>query len=132
MHKLSKTAIAQRQALYVRLRDAYAALSAALDAFNADVQHAWAAVDSAQEEYNAVTDDVADWMRDIASQIEAYMSERSEKWQDSARGQAYADWQGAYEQELETVALEPPEELTLDTDDPCEVLDGLPEAIDLG
>jgi len=51
------------------------------------------------------------------------MSDRSEKWQDSERGQAYEQWKGEYEgNHLEEIDLDMPDALEVTLGDQAETL----------
>jgi hypothetical protein len=84
----------------------------------------------AQDAYNEAVADANAWLGEIASEIDDYISERSEKWQDSERGQAYRAWHEVFTAELEDVELDEPDVLELETGDQVEALD-CPEEVDL-
>ncbi len=49
---------------------------------------------------------------DIVSQMDEYMSDRSEKWQESAAGQNYEAWKSEWENaQIEPIEIEMPEEI---------------------
>ena len=80
---------------------------------------------------NTTTGAVAEangWLADVAEVIADYISERSEKWAKSDRGQAYIGWQDEYATfELEEVDLDPPDALYLDTGPQVDELEGRSE-----
>jgi hypothetical protein len=92
MKKLSKMLLQDRDAICQHLRTQYEALEGAVEALNAAIEEQWEAVADALAHYNETVSQANEWLSTVSSEIEGYMSERSEKWQDSERGQAYGEW----------------------------------------
>ena len=79
---------------------------------------------------HAVIDKANDWRVAVYREIQAYIDERSAKWRDSERGQAYQEWLSEYEYvSLNHTDLDMPEELTLDDGDQTDMLEGLSETV---
>ena len=96
MKRLSKDRKQQRADLVTRLNDAAEAVRAALVAVNAEIA---GKLNSAIENYNLILS-VAEAFRDeIVSELEHYASDRSDRWQNSERGQSHEAWK----QELEVL-----------------------------
>ena len=128
MKTLTKPDIARRNALCVLVQSARADLDAAVAAYNDTVQTAFAGVHIAAEVYNGLIEEAKEWAHVIASEIEGYIQERSERWQESERGQAYAHWLTEYEEvSLDTADIETPDPLEWDGEDASSILEGLPE-----
>jgi hypothetical protein len=105
-----------RDVICQQLRTQYEALEEAVDAFNAAMEAQWEGVANALEAYNSTVEQANEWLSMVSSEIEAYMSDRSEKWQDSERGQAYEQWKNEFESnDLEAVELDMPAALELYT-----------------
>jgi len=140
MTKLTKPMITERDETQRALAEAHADLEAAVETFNTQrgrhwgdlvaaledyneqVTELWTAVAEAQSVYNAAVERANTWLADVASDIEAYMNDRSEKWADSPRGQAYSAWHDAYESAtLEESELEEPAEVEVDEPEDLEV-----------
>jgi hypothetical protein len=96
--------------------DRRAAISAKLGAMAQEVEQAHHDLAAAIATYNAVIADyneavsAADgFAQDMASAIEAYMDEKSDRWLESDKGQAFADWKDEFDaadfDELETVEV---------------------------
>ena len=129
MNHLSTPQLSERDALCDRLRDTYAALEAALDAYNAATSVHWPPIAEALSAYSRVVEEAKGWCEDIATTIQSEIEEHSDTWQEGDKGQAFAAWQAEWEQaDLETIEMEAPEPLSLDVNDQSEVLDALPEA----
>ena len=127
MNKLSKEQLTARDTLCEALRTSHAALTEALEAFNNVMDQAWPGAEEALADYNHLVAQANAWLGEIAGEMQEYMDERSEKWQESERGQAYDGWRQEFEDELEEIELERPKELTLETDDQAERLEGCAE-----
>lgn len=124
MDKLSKTEVAELERLMGLLQAKHEALESAVEAFNDAMSHEWPSVEAAQDEFNAVVDEFTTFRQDVAADIRGSIDERSEKWQDSARGQAFEAWVEPYEDEqlVDQSALECPEPLALDVEAPQDAL----------
>jgi hypothetical protein len=157
MKKLSKELLASKAAITAALNEHYEKLSDAIDSYNTEVDRLYGALAEALdvynngiseafdlllatplEEYNQAVTDALQWGQDAADEIEDYMSDRSDKWRESDRGQAYEEWQNEFasfnpeEIEIdqpELVEVEEPEELTLEEENPADELDQLPEEL---
>jgi hypothetical protein len=77
---------------------AHAELTEAIETYNAVIAS-----------YNEVVTEATGFAEDMASAIGAYIDEKSEKWQDSDRGQAFTDWQDEFQnadfEEIDTVEV---------------------------
>ena len=128
MKTLTKAHLAARDALCVRLVQSYCALGAALQLTTDTLATAWETVNTALDAHNAIVGEANDWREDIASQIQNTIDDHGDQWQESMRGQAYAEWVDAWENgTLDTIELEAPEMPELDIDDQSTALGGLPE-----
>ena len=68
--------------------------------------------------------------RKMSGEMQGYIDDRSEKWQEGERGQAYMAWQQEFsDNDLEAIELDQPEPLELSTGDQTEILEGLAEEI---
>lgn len=122
MKKLSRQNIAQRDAIIKKLADAAGALeeeqealTEALDAFNAKI-----------DAYNEALEEAREFTQDMASEIDSYMSERSERWLDGDAGQAYEEWKSEWEN-VELEDLEHIETPDFPEPDHIETLEQAPE-----
>jgi hypothetical protein len=94
MKRLSKDRKQQRADLVTRLNDAAEAVRAALVTVNAEIA---GKLNSAIENYNLILS-VAEAFRDeIVSELEHYASDRSDRWQNSERGQIHEAWKQEWE-----------------------------------
>lgn len=96
MKSLSKAEQEQRADIAGRLRegwskleDAYAQVTSAISDFNVE-----------RESYNEIVQEAESFAQDIASQIEGYMDERSDKWREGDRGQEYEAWLSAWQNDV--------------------------------
>src|SRR2546423_1733543 len=61
------------------------------------LETAASAVEAVVEAYNTVLEEAREFAADVRSDIEEYISKRSEKWQESETGQSYASWLSEWE-----------------------------------
>ena len=128
MKTLSLIDLARRNTLCVRVQAAREDLDAAIEAYNDTVQTAFASVHIAADVYNGLIAEAQEWAEDIAGQIENYFEDRSERWREGKRGQAYDAWMIAYQEiSLEPADIETPDPLEWDGEDAASILEGLPE-----
>lgn len=130
MKKLSKADTTHLQEHIEAMQNAWEAMYAATDAFNALVEKAWEDVADACATYNGTVEAFHQWQTDTAAAIREYIDARSEKWQTGPVGEAYAAWIEPYEDEglIETVDLDAPEPIDPDCGDPAEALYALNDA----
>ena len=130
MTKLTKTDIALRDEVANRLQDKYGELTAAIEAYNNAIQELWGPVEVAMNEYNEAIGDANAWKTDRAQEMQEYIDERSEKWQESDKASEYETWKSQYEEDFEQVELEAPEGLSDgDVEDYSQLLWELPEGV---
>ena len=129
MQKLTKAHLTSRDQLIEDLNDTYEALEDAVSAYNTTLAEAWNEVLSAEEAYNDATQAAQEWLKDRAAEIQAYIDERSEQWQDSDRGKAYGEWKETFDLSLDDSDLDEPDELHVQVDNHADTLSALPEAL---
>lgn len=113
MKKISKLDLQRRNKIAEELKDAREKLEASL----AGLEEIYKVYNDAKQEAKAYCDD-------IAAQIEQYIGEKSEAWQEGENGQRWQSWMETYngfDIELET---EVPE---FDEEDYAETLEQMPE-----
>ena len=129
MEKLTQTHLASRDTLVAALNETYEALEDAVSEYNTTLAEAWNEVLSAEEAYNAAVGEAQEWLKDRAAEIQAYIDERSEQWQDSDRGKAYGAWKETFDLSLDDSDLDEPDELHVQVDNHADTLSALPEAL---
>lgn len=131
LKKLSKNDLAAREDLVKRLNEAFSALNNSIDEFNSALQARWAEVEDAQNVYNAVIGDAQAWRDEIVGQIDDYIGERSEKWHEGDKAEAYETFKGEYEGlDLTESDMSAPDELSIEIDNAAESLEQLPDAVE--
>src|SRR5262245_61417950 len=117
MRKLTKEAMAERDALQPKFDKAFEALLDTVQAFNTLMEQQWETVTQAVETYNAVVQEGREWVGEQTSDMEQFQLERSERWLESDAGQRYAAWIQQFETvDLRDVELEAPATLELELD----------------
>ena len=91
MKKLSKDDIKRRDAHVKKLT-----------ATKADIESAVSDLNTAIDEYNNELEVARGWIEDLVSSIDEYISEKSDDWQESDRGSAFATWKD----DLEAIEFE--------------------------
>jgi hypothetical protein len=72
---------------------------------SAEVERLWSeyedavnALNEAISDLNSTVDDMNSFVQEVATQMEDFYDEKSEKWQQSDTGSAYSDWKSEWEQ----------------------------------
>jgi hypothetical protein len=90
------------------LLDAETALLKAYEAFRAGSGE-WTDVERSDRDYRQVIDGANTFIATIHEDQEDYFSERTEKWQESEKGQAYQEWMNEWDIEISPDELPEPE-----------------------
>lgn len=115
MQKLSKQQSERLATLCGELREA-----------EDEVNDAFDTLDSCVSEYNQKADEVNEFLREVEGDIDNYINEQSEQWQESERGEAYSSWLEEWALSVDPIEVERPE-IPIDVD----TVEGLPEEPEL-
>ncbi len=63
-------------------------------------------LENALNDYNCVIAEINSFMSDMREKMEEYQSEKSEKWQEGDKGEAYSNWISSWENELEEADID--------------------------
>lgn len=121
--KLSKQDT-QRKAGYVEdLEKAWGELGQAIATYNAEAEKLRAPVEAAVTRYNEVLGEARGFVEDVASQADSDFDEKSEKWQESDKGEAASEYRDAWQNiELDDLTLDWPDAFGIqDPDHVCEL-----------
>jgi hypothetical protein len=128
MKSLTKQQTTDRADIAARLRDAASDIESAVEKFNVATAEAKGELEAAVMTYNERMAE-ADEFRDVTvGDMQGHYDERSEKWQESERGQAYLNWINEWEgAELGEVEIDFPNDLETPDLSAADVLEGLPD-----
>lgn len=126
---LSKAQIIERDELVASITIASKSLADAIDSYNETVRVAREALDAKIAEYNEALEPARGFASDFASAMSDAVGERSEKWQESEKGEAassfVSEWEGA---EFGDFEIDDVEEIEAPEEDAAETLENLPES----
>ncbi len=126
--KLTKDETGQRQELSRKLSEAAAKLSGAIDAFNAGLEQLKAPVEAAADEYNSLISDAREFAENIASQADADIGDKSDRWTESDRGQAAVQWRDEWQGiSMDDVDVQYPDDIDPPDLDHSDNLEAMPE-----
>lgn len=94
MDKLTKADLQRRDDLTERLRSS----AEALEQEHTDLTTAIETFNRKLDAHNEIINEASGWRDDLVSEIDEFVSNKSEKWQDGDKGQAVADWKNELEQ----------------------------------
>ena len=128
MNALSKNQSKAKADASQALRTAAEQVTAAVGAFNKAVEDAQQSVTEALAAYNAVLENTCGFAEQIVADMQESYDGRSEKWQESERGQAYKDWLDEWcGLCLDEIEIDFPDDLDEPDLSAAETLDDLPE-----
>lgn len=100
----------------VKMLESTSGVAQLFDDLDAAVEEAREKINGIIAEINEAKDDAREILDDAAMEAESYWDERSEKWQEGDRGQAYDEWKNrlreladAAAETVEDVEITPPE-----------------------
>lgn len=131
MKGLTKEQRERLDAIVASLEDKFNKLTAAVDEYNDALSTMWGEVERAQRDYNEAVSDAIDFRDEIVGEVETYMGERSEKWQEGERAESYenfkSEWEGVDLSESEMSAQD---DLDVDVNNAGDGLGNLPTEIE--
>lgn len=114
MKRLSKQEQQQRDSLVEAMLTARNKVCDAVDEYNNKISELWQPLEDALTEYNNAVTDAQNFRDEIVGQMDDYIGERSEKWQEGDAGQAYQEWKDSWEAlSLEPFEVDQPEGIDL-------------------
>lgn len=131
MKTLTKNQLAEKARLGLALHQAAQKVDTAIAAFNHVLDEAKAPVEQALEEYNDALRQAAEFCEEVASDQQSYFDDKSEKWQESDRGQEYQQWMNDWANVcLDEATVELPDEVEVPDLSAPDTLEDLPDEAD--
>lgn len=96
MKSISKEQLDRRTELAAKIEAAQARLLQDMNKFNEESRERYGAIEGSQRELNDLLEEVREFVDDIKLELESYYDEKSEKWQESDRGQEFYEWIGKW------------------------------------
>lgn len=132
MFKLTKQESERRAEHVEKLRSAWGNVDDAVRAYNEALAPLKEAVEKAVEEYNEAMNEARGFAEDVVSQADEDISDKSERWQESEKGQAVIEWKGEWERiSFDDLSTEFPDELSIDEPDHIGELEEVAEEADI-
>ena len=129
MKELTNNQKKDLKSLVERLRIAEEGISGAIEGFNEQVNQIWeSAVDGLLEAYNGLVQEANQFRESVSSDQQAYIEDRSEKWQESKAGQDYEAWMQEWGSDLEEISIDGPQDVDTPDLDSADALEGLSDA----
>lgn len=135
MRRLTRDQIDRKAALVARLRASGNALETACAAYNARVQEEHEILQAVVDKHNETLEEAVDLAREITSDLENYHADKSEKWQESSKGEEFCEWirswgsveHGGNVGVFTQFEVDEPEDACAPTDSAADELESLPE-----
>lgn len=124
--KLTQKEITDREGIKTELENAWTAVEDAVAEYNETVNEAKSKITSVVESYNNVLGEAAVWSASIMERLNCEFEEKTEKWQESERGQNVSAMISEYENfSLDDISVDWPDDLAIENPEPD--LEALPE-----
>jgi chromosome segregation ATPase len=128
MKALSKGQGKEKADLIDGVRTAHAELETAIGTYNEALTEEKGKVQEKLDALNAKIHEVKEWTVDLASDMQNYHDEKSERWQEGENGQNYSSWKDGYENlDTDDVEIEFPEDLEVPACAVADDLENLPD-----
>ena len=128
MKALSKEQDQKKIDLVDAIRTAHDELETAITEYNAAMEEEQ---DKVQGKLNALNEKIreaSDWATGIASEMQSYYDEKSERWQEGENGENYLSWKEEYEGlSTDDVEIDFPEDMEVPVCDVADDLESLPD-----
>lgn len=92
MKRMSKGAEKDLNSAVELLREKKAAIEAAIERFNEEVDKLKDDVNGAVEDYNTAREAALAIVEEVKDSAQSYYDDRTEKWQEGDKGQEYSEW----------------------------------------
>lgn len=126
MKKLGKTEVQEFNEILNVARESYEEINSAIEKYNQSCEELWEAIEAAKEKYNTALDDALNFTDQVSNEMTDYFEERSEKWQESEKGDAYREWIDEWENiSLDRCNIEQPEPIEEFDSDAIDLLEEL-------
>lgn len=129
MNKLTQDQIKQKNTLIEALRKTMEKLEEARSTYNDELQDAYNKYKEFVDGFNDAQENLRNFITERVEEMDTYFEEKSEKWQESAAGEAYSEWKGQWEalseyEEYEAREPDEAEEPDVDIEDLEELTNG--------
>ncbi len=131
MKKLTKAQVEARWRHMDALKASSETVEEAIDQYNQTMQEAWEKIEEAVSSYNEAIAQASEFKEEVYSEAQEYYDERSEKWQESDKGQSYQEWIDEWEADLDEIEVEQPDELEVPDMEASDSLENLPDEPDM-
>lgn len=126
MQKLDKARTTELADLVRRLEAAKSALETEVDRFNAILFNQFDEVKASVDSYNDLVRETNDFLAATYADMEIFFSEKSERWQEGERGEAYSTWMNEWGISLGDIQIDAVDEIEMPDCDHAEQLENLP------
>jgi cysteinyl-tRNA synthetase len=120
MKNLTKEQSSRKAQIAQAMTEVESDLQNAINQFNEQMTAMFAPIEELQGRYNELIAEAQGFIETIHEQQEAYSEERSDSWHNGDSGQAYREWMGEWNldlDEIEVITPNPIEDPALDTAD---------------
>jgi uncharacterized protein YukE len=111
MKNLTKEQSTRKAQIAQAMAEVESDLQNAIDQFNEQMTALYAPIEELQGRYNELIAEAQGFIETIHEQQEAYSEERSDSWHNGDSGQAYRDWMGEWNLDLEEIEIDTPDPL---------------------
>jgi NAD-specific glutamate dehydrogenase len=130
MKRLTKDHAQRHAVLVERLHATQRDLERAIETYNEEASRAFAHVEVVRDRMQALLTEANEWLDEVRTDAQSYFDDRSEKWQESEAGEAYAEWISELETTLDEIEIAEPDALDVPDLDGIETFEGIRQGVD--
>lgn len=127
MNSLDKQKLTDKAKVVKSLRKSGEALTDAIEELNSAMRDAWTAVSAALDTYNANVEEVRTFRDGVLADMENYFEGRTAKWQASENGENFQSWMESWNINTEDVTVDEPSEIAEPDLSLADIVEDLPE-----
>lgn len=131
MKRITKQDAERKVGLVEKITVADDKLADAIRVFNDKQAVAFSEVQQVVVQYNDLIREAGGFCEDIAGEIESYINERSDAWREGEKGEAYNEWLGTWQDDLEEVEIDEPSAIDQPDTDAADRLCDLEEEVNV-
>ncbi len=118
MNKLSKEQLKAREEAVENLNKAAELFRTAVEVYNDELKIAWSGLETARITFNEAIEEANAFRQSMLDDMQNFYDEKSEKWQEGDKGQAYQSWMDYWSNEFDQIS---------DIDEPDEFEEEIPD-----
>jgi uncharacterized protein YukE len=123
MLRLTNVQCSSKQELLDRLKAARAEFEVALEMYNTLLLAMTQSLTGKVDAFNEVVEEINEWKDSVHADLSDHFDSKSERWQNGDSGAEYSEWMEQFTGQMDTLSIELPEPIELDSIEQIEELE---------